>query len=789
MSSALSDPPRVRWLAAFAHTDEQGDPAETVVTHLERVAAAVERALRGAAPELRRLALTSALIHDAGKSTPWFQAYLLGKAPKSLHTRHSRTGALVGWYLARSWPPRERAALLQNVLRHHGRPDAPPEKEIERLRGELTDPAGSEGAVAREQLEALDLEGLTDWLSARSPALGLDLKDMRPEKVLSAAAPSSLGWYRLVESLGERELPDFLRHWTAYGALLAADRTDVATAGAERSRPHLPPRPVEAYIERELGGAEVRASPLSALRREVSDAVRAELLSHPDHGLYTLTAPTGSGKTLAVLRAALGLREALTERGEPAPRIVYCLPFTSVIDQNHGVFADVLKGGDGGAPPSDVLLKHHHLTELEYRSHEGREWEPDGAGRLLVETWQSEVVVSTFHQLLHTFLSGRSRDSVRAPAWVGSIVILDEVQAIPLKYWAPVGRLLAAASRELGARFILMTATRPLIFEPGTARELLPDHRRYFEALDRVDLRLRFDRDLSLDEIADLVIEARSRGGALLILNTRAAVREAYRLLSSRLGQESVVPLSTSLTPFDRKRRIDEISERIGNGEDLVVVSTQLVEAGVDLSFPTVVRDLAPLDCVIQSAGRCNRHGGPARGRVELISMAPLPGRKRRPASQVYDPVLLGATRDTFAYVAKDEAVLAESRFLELSEVYFTACRERSESQDVDLLAARGDFEGLQKSFRLIEERAHRLWFVPRTREAEELWDLWERCRFEAPDEPLDEAARAARAEMRRRRSRFMEYVVHESAPEPDDRVRRLPQTRYDPALGLTPED
>lgn len=793
MSSASSDNLKTPgWTEAAAHTDpDTGELAEPLTVHVERVAAEALRRLEGANEELRRLTLAAALFHDVGKATPWFQRYLRKLEPASLRSRHSLAGAVLAWSLTPTWPLALRSSLLQAIRRHHGRPFCIPWREVERLRGELSRPEDELSEALADQLAHLDLAGVEQWLASRSDGLELAPNCPSVEEVLATVPTSLLRWKRLIKSgAGDRDFGGFLRDWTAYGALIGADRTDTAAQGETVSRVELPPQPVERFVAQRFGPPK---DEMGRLRQEVSDRVRATLLerSERDGRLYTLTAPTGSGKTLAALRAVLGLREALVERGKPASRIIYCLPFTSVIDQNHAVFAEVLTGEPDALPPNDQLLKHHHLTPKSYRDSAEREWEADGAGPLLVETWQSEIVVSTFHQLLHTFLSGRAADAMRAPAWVGATVILDEVQAIPLRYWAPVGRLLSAAAEELGARFVLMTATRPLILDPEAAQELLPGHEAFFEQLDRVDLELAFQSDRTIVQTADDVLAARSRGAVLVIANTRAAVRKLYLELSGRRGTDAVVALSTTLTPRDRQRRIEQIKARTDDGEPLVVVSTQLVEAGVDLSFPTVIRDLAPLDSVIQAAGRCNRHGGDDRGRVRLIKMASIDTSGRRPAFQVYDRLLLEATLDAISSVAAGATVLPEARFLELSATYFQACVDRSESWDVDELAIGGEYDELRRQFRLIEERTQRLWFVGGNREAEALWQQWiDHIRALDDEEEGSSGWFKARSRLRQMRQRLLEHVVQEPAVEDevDGRIHRLAAGRYHPELGLVAE-
>ena len=156
---------------------------------------------------------------------------------------------------------------------------------------------------------------------------------------------------------------------------------------------------VERFVQNRFG--EERTD-LDRMRSKISDEVREQILANSNCAHLTLTAPTGSGKTLAALRMAMCLRE-LANSTERPPRIIYCLPFTSIIDQTHQIFADVLK--NAGFVGQDALLKHHHLTEAFYRTSEGDEYDADGAGQLLTESWQSEIIITTFYQLLNTFLS------------------------------------------------------------------------------------------------------------------------------------------------------------------------------------------------------------------------------------------------------------------------------------------------------------------------------------------------------------------------------------------------
>jgi CRISPR-associated endonuclease/helicase Cas3 len=473
----------------FAH------PGDPLPEHLERVA---QRAADSIAPtacaESRAIALVAGLFHDLGKATPWFQDYLLRSGPRSLLTPHAETGALLLWWYTAGlgWPLWQRLAAFIAVRRHHGAlnfQEWPQLLELTRL--EFREP----DCPLRTQLAAMDLAGIQQWLAGvatRNPGLGL----------LASPAPLTLATIedRLYDrqTLGSKlrkafgPMDEALAMLAGFGALLAVDKTDAALQGGRIARQTLPAQAVTVHKQEQWGdtGDGVHrldaGSTLDQRREQIADAVCQTWLVHLDRPLLTLTAPTGAGKTLAILHAALQARARLEERHGSAPRIIYCLPFTSVIDQNHAVFRAVLHS-NGLPDREDLLLKHHHLTDSLFRTEEA-EHQADGAGQLLTETWQSELVVTTFHQLLHSLLSPRNANLKRAGQLTGALVLLDEVQALPLRYWEALRQLFMAAARSLGTRFVLLTATRPLIFQPDDAVELLPDHDTHFRAMTRTRL-------------------------------------------------------------------------------------------------------------------------------------------------------------------------------------------------------------------------------------------------------------------------------------------------------------
>lgn len=737
----------------------EAHPGDALAAHLERVAARAASSLApGARPEIAAIALVAGLFHDLGKATPWFQRYLNGTGRRSVLSHHGELSALLAWWYSAEldWPLWQRLALFSAVRRHHGAlriQDWP--MLLEQSRGEFRDPE----SPLRTQLKALDAAGMAAWLTdvaARHPHQTLIAAPEAPtlERVEARLRGREVGGSKLRQAY--RELDQALITLAGFGALLAVDKIDAALQGDHITRQHLPAAAVSRYKQQVFTSSEPLRAALDQRRDRIAETLTATWLAHLDQPLLTFTAPTGAGKTLSVLHGALQVRARLAERHGQAPRLIYCLPFTSVIDQNHAVLRAVLRA-NGLTEREDLLLKHHHLSHSRFRAEE-TEHEADGAGALLTETWQSEIVVTTFHQLLHSLLSPLNANLKRAGQLTGALILLDEVQALPLRYWEALRQLFMGLARVGDARIVLLTATRPLIFQSGDAVELLPDHQEHFRALNRTRLHLHHRNPLTLaDFAARLIADLKpAHQSTLIIVNRRRAVRELFSALAEALPERPLVALSTHLTPRDRRARIRLIQRLQRQGHPVIVISTQLVEAGVDLSFPVVHRDLAPLDAIIQSAGRCNRHGeqGEVLGEVHLWQLTTTPSDSRAPEplwTRVYDRALIEVTSE----ILGTGEGWNECEFLDLSERYFHGCRARQDQQRVDEQLARGDLIAIERDFRLIEESPRVSLFIRRTGRDRQLWDGYHALRDDPTLNPADQAR-----QFRPLRRAFMERVI-----------------------------
>lgn len=319
-------------------------------------------------------------------------------------------------------------------------------------------------------------------------------------------------------------------------------------------------------------------------------------------GLFSLTVPTGGGKTVSSL--AFALRHAAYHG---MSRVIYVIPYTSVIEQNARVFREIL--GDKN------VVEHHSEARSSY-AEELTESEKRSA--LAAENWDAPVIVTTAVQFFESMYSNRPSRCRKLHNIADSVIIFDEVQSTPSQRLLPCMAAVGALVRYFGVSAVLCSATQPLVddllkrFAPDhDVREICRDKKTLYEKLRRV----RYEK-LGMTDLPDLAVRLGQKDQALCIVNRRRTAKELFDLLD----RDFAYHLSTLMTPRDRKGALCEIRERLAAGLPCKVVSTSLIEAGVDLDFPCVFRELAGLDSVVQAAGRCNREGKrPADGSVVAV--------------------------------------------------------------------------------------------------------------------------------------------------------------------------
>lgn len=320
-------------------------------------------------------------------------------------------------------------------------------------------------------------------------------------------------------------------------------------------------------------------TPINTIRQQILTACRASAAKQP--GLFSLTVPTGGGKTLSAMAFALDHALKYDKR-----RIIYVIPYTSIVEQTAGTLAGIFG-------PENVV-EHHCNVEPERETQRSR---------LASENWDSPIVVTTNVQLFESLFAAKSRRTRKLHNIVNSVVILDEAQLLPPVWLEPCVDVMNQLTRNYGVTMVLATATQPALENIDQPREIIADPSKLYEQLRRTKVNMPSALNLPCSW-ADLACDLRTYDQVLCIVNTRRDCHELFNLMP-----EGAFHLSALMCGQHRSEVIQEIKQALSDGLPTCVISTQLVEAGVDIDFPVVYRALAGLDSIIQAAGRCNREG------------------------------------------------------------------------------------------------------------------------------------------------------------------------------------
>ncbi|MGV9823750.1 CRISPR-associated helicase Cas3' [Nocardia xishanensis] len=518
------------------------------------------------------LAYAVGLFHDAGKASCAWQDRLA-----LVDGTRTRVGIPHKEFGSRLLAPVAGAAALA-VLGHHGGLT-----NVPRMREVLRAPTGAADAQTAERF----------WRAVPEATAVLSGRSLLPPD-----------WR--VEDAWVREM----RVRMLFSALVDADHLDTAAHRAGLAGPQVAaPADMdglaslfEARRHERVGG---NATEIGGLRAEVYQAAVAAASREP--GIFRLAAPTGLGKTFA--QAGFGLHHA---RAHGKARVVIAVPFITITEQNAAVYREMLD-----TEGQSVVLEHHSGVRFREHNEDGRSDDAaDRWARLAAENWDAPFVVTTTVQLFES-LFGRKPTQVRKlHRLANAVLILDEVQALPARLLLPILDSLRVLTEQFNTTVLLTSATQPdfealsVWNESGRAgarldiREVISEPQSLFTRARRVRYQWRLDPKPTWQEVSD---EVGGLGQALVVVNSIADAGELYRLLADR--RADVWHLSTMMCPRHRRAALERITERLRAGQPTVVVSTPLIEAGVDLSFPVVWRAIAPADSLQQAGGRANRGG------------------------------------------------------------------------------------------------------------------------------------------------------------------------------------
>ena len=564
-----------------AHTPAKGsDVWHYLKDHLSDVAGkASNYASKFHASELGYYA---GLWHDLGKYNPEFQKYLelchiaskAGKAPPRSKVPHAIQGARLAW---------EKCMPLAPIIYGH--------------HGGLPQRAHMKSQICKLQEE---------------PALDKSYQDVlrqAPEGLCQLQTEIDLN--KLISGFTRNDYSYELFTRILFSCLIDADHLDTEAhfypdkAALRSSSVTITELWNLLHTKQEQVILEAEHKPVNTIRAEVyRSCVDAALLPA---GIFRLAVPTGGGKTLSGL--AFGLRHAIAHNLD---RVIVAVPYTSIIEQTVNVYRNIFG--------EESVLEHHSASKEPDAEDARREV---AQARLATQNWDAPLIVTTTVQLFESLFTNRPSRCRKLHNIVGSVIILDEVQTLPLSLLEPILSVLRELVERYKVTLVLCTATQPALegqsrylegFATGSIKDIIPiaQAKEQFARLSRVSYEIP-NESWSWTRLEE---DVKQQDQALIILNTR---KDALSVLDQLESSEHTFHLSTLLCGKHRREVLEEVRNRLHNKQPCILVSTQVVEAGVDLDFPTVYRAIAPLDRIVQAAGRCNREGRENKGRVVIF--------------------------------------------------------------------------------------------------------------------------------------------------------------------------
>ena len=646
------------------------------------------------------------LTHDFAKSTSFFQTYLSDHTKKE-NTQHSFLSAIFTYYVVKNYLDKNNINFESNlsiisyivVLAHHGNL-----KDITKLDDYNEKKINSK--MVLKQIE--DLKSSDDNLSKFYDDFEIDFFRFFDEfDEISEEITDGL----LIFSF-EGNIDNYFYILLFYSSLLDADKMD-ASESKRINRENIPGDIVDIFKKNNLRDSKDN---INKTREEAYQEVNGNILNMDlNERILSIELPTGIGKTFTGVSAALKLKERINNELNFNPRIIYSLPFLTIVDQNSDTISSILN--ESSLNGSNFLLNHNHLSDMNYKSNDLENYDISNS-KILIEGWNSEIIVTTFIQFFYSIISNKNKSLRKFHNITNSIILLDEIQSLHYKYWKIINLFFKKLAYEYNCWIILMTATQPYIFKENEIKSLVDNVDYYFNKFDRVNYNFNLDSQNFEDFKKEFVdkISNDSKNDYLVVLNTINSSKELYEFIKDYysvmdydiylddcngicyIGDDiQLIYLSNNIIPKHRLEKINAIKE---SNRQSIVISTQLIEAGVDIDVDIIYRDLAPLDSLVQTAGRCNRSGNKEKGIVNVISLKNENGKSY--SSFIYDSLLLNKTKEVLTSLNQ----ISEKEFnLAAAKNYFKLIYN-SGTQDDYLIKIIENlrFPEIPSNFKLIEE-------------------------------------------------------------------------------------
>jgi CRISPR-associated endonuclease/helicase Cas3 len=634
-----------------------------LATHIKGIKSIVTQSVHTAILDQATLDALQVIIklHDLGKYTQYFQTYLLTGKKHLQH--HAQIGAATAYYLTKA-NSNKLAFMVYCIIRFH-------HLNLTNIKELCSD-------HDKNKVE------MKYWQKDLLPKLHIIEQELQlklPNNCIPNTLPNLFDViYYVIE---EKDIKNYFLLNHLFSLLIEADKLD-ASETPIYTRKVIDSKVVANYLQ-QFNNTSQQNNIRSEVRQTVLQNLNDPNIVH--QRLFTLTAPTGIGKTYTSLDFALHLKQKLEENTDRKIQIIYALPFINIIEQGLDNYQKVL--------PADVnLLAHYQFSDVfEQNNKKDDESINYNQKLMLLDTWQCDVVITSFVQFFQTLIGYKNKVLKKFHHLAGSIIILDEVQTLKLGYMPLVGATLYYLATLLDARIILMTATKPLIFELANqiifnkqhkieAKELLTNYEEVFACFNRTKivplLSYLFEKDEE-KTIAQQFVEQvfaqkwAANKSCLIVCNTVNRSIELHKAVQEYLCNNglcnTVFYLSTNIVPAHRLQRINAIKEQLGSKLAPILIATQVVEAGVDLDFDMGFRDIGPLDCIIQVAGRINRNNKPEQCPLYIVDLGD--------CGKVYDKITEKHAKGLLSDLLYQEGI-EEKNYLQLIAAYFEKVSKES---------------------------------------------------------------------------------------------------------------
>ena len=587
----------------------------------------------------------SAIFHDLGKLCDSFQTYINPEHRNKKKTTHALIGALLFLYQQGNQLDKASLPVFLSILKHHGNLE-----DVNTLAYDLSDAGDLENAfpgLIKKMAEVIKIAKIEGCFNLEECSEFFDDEDF--------VSKNNLGGIDSYFNIKE-----------VFSKLIFADKYEAIFKQKYQENKFDNSENYIGILENHLSK---KTNALSQIRNSARSDILINFNNNSEKSIFIIEAPTGIGKTFTALHLALEI-----VRQKKKKRIITALPMTSIIDQTFEEYSLIID--------KEILLKYHHLTiSKSYNINLDKEKENEQEyfmqkDSYITKSWaEDKVIITTFNQILNLFYSNRNRDLIKFWTLRDSVIIIDEIQAIPRVLLKDFATTVSLLCKQLNIDFILMSATVPEIknfFESSQIAELLDN--KYFSLDFNNRYILRFDNNIDSETVLfkSIIQQYQKRKSVLIVVNTKKVAFRIYNYLIEKYKEsENIFLLSSSFIPKHRKEIISNISKSLGGKKIPILVSTQVIEAGVDLDFDYGFREFSPFYSIIQTAGRVNREN-----RSEVKESATLTVFPEIGYSPYHQTDLL---KDEVIELLSEET--RENTLLQLLKKYFSIAMKRTQKE------------------------------------------------------------------------------------------------------------